>query len=413
MRAVLARRPGMRLLGAAQLISLTGDWVLIVALPYFVFQRTQSSLAAGGIFFFAVLSRLVFGAASGVIVDSMDRQWTMVVAHLLSALSLLGLVAVVHVPGLLWLTYPVVFLEACVSQVAFTARSAFIPSIVDREELTEANTVIATTDSLSRLAGPPLGGVLLAAGGLDVVVLADVASYAVAAAMVACIRVAPRPAAEVVQPAWRARVLGVPAMVKEGVDELLGRGDLRYILVVSAIMMLGLGVFNAQAVPFAGGALGLDSRGVGLLFAAFAASYVMFAPLAPLALKRFPMPTLFVCGLAIKGAALAGAGATRLLPLEFVLFALFGLPDMVLLVAVRSHIQARVDRALLGRTTSSVWTVLNVAMLAGSGVASAAAQRFGPPSVLTATGAATLAVASVLALLAWRAAAAVPSSQRA
>src|SRR5919198_1112108 len=81
------RQRNFALLWFAGLISLAGDWMLIVALPIYVYQLTGSTLATSTMFIAGRLPTLLFGSVAGVFVDRWDRKRTMVVANLLLALG--------------------------------------------------------------------------------------------------------------------------------------------------------------------------------------------------------------------------------------------------------------------------------------------------------------------------------------
>ncbi len=85
------RRRDFALLWFGGLVSLAGDWMLFVALPIYVYQRTGSALATGAMFTAGLLPNVLFGSVAGVFVDPWDRKRTMVVANVLLAASVLPL----------------------------------------------------------------------------------------------------------------------------------------------------------------------------------------------------------------------------------------------------------------------------------------------------------------------------------
>ena len=93
MLAVLRQR-NFALVWVAGLISLTGDWLLFVGLPLYVYQLTGSTLATGAAVVVRVLPRLVLGSVAGGFVDRWDRRRTMIATNLLLGLCLLPLLTV-------------------------------------------------------------------------------------------------------------------------------------------------------------------------------------------------------------------------------------------------------------------------------------------------------------------------------
>src|SRR4029077_110257 len=89
--------------------------------------------------------------------------------------------------------YAVLVTESSVSQLFGPARLALVPSLLrgGKEELLTANALTGVAAHLARLIGPAVGGVIVAAGGLGVVVVVDSISFVVSAAMLALIRARP------------------------------------------------------------------------------------------------------------------------------------------------------------------------------------------------------------------------------
>jgi MFS family permease len=161
------------------LISLTGNRVLSVSLPFYVYAQTGSTLATAGMVIATIIPSILFSSVAGVFVDRWNRQQVMVISNVLLAIILLPLL-VVSVTGWLWLVYVVAFLETTVATFFRSAENALLPQIVTREQLIPANSLNTLNDTLARLIGPALGGMLLAAGSLEVVILFDSVSYALA-----------------------------------------------------------------------------------------------------------------------------------------------------------------------------------------------------------------------------------------
>ena len=190
MLAVLRRR-NFALLWLGQLVSQIGDMVLMVALPFYVYQLTGSLLQTGLMYIVETLPRILFGSLAGMFVDRWDRRWTMIVSDFGRAAALLLLLA--HSPSSLWLLYAVACIQSIISLFFVPASSATTPTLVPEHQLVAANSLQSLNESVMRLVGPPLGGALLALAGIAGVVLVDSASFLFSAAMLLLI-VAPKPA---------------------------------------------------------------------------------------------------------------------------------------------------------------------------------------------------------------------------
>src|SRR5688572_7749656 len=103
MLAVLRQR-NFALVWVAGLISLTGDWLLMVALPLVVYDLTGSTAATAAAAATRVLPNLLVGPVAGVFVDRWDRRRTMIASNLLLGVSILPLL-LVRSADWLWLLY--------------------------------------------------------------------------------------------------------------------------------------------------------------------------------------------------------------------------------------------------------------------------------------------------------------------
>ncbi len=104
------RQRNFALLWFGGIISMTGDMVLYVALPYYVYSLTGSVLSTGLMFVVETLPSILLGSLAGVFVDRWDRKRTMIVTNILQGLCLLLLLLVKSVERL-WIVYLVSFVE--------------------------------------------------------------------------------------------------------------------------------------------------------------------------------------------------------------------------------------------------------------------------------------------------------------
>ena len=151
------RRRNVALLALGHLISVVGSWILLIALPFYIYQRTGSALAAGSMFLLEMVPALLFGSLAGVFADRWDRRRTMIVADVLRAVILLPLLLATR-DGWLWVVFPVAFLEATVTQFFLPARGALLPALVPDEELEGANAAISVGRSSPCWPGRSLAG---------------------------------------------------------------------------------------------------------------------------------------------------------------------------------------------------------------------------------------------------------------
>ncbi len=261
------RQRNFALLWAGGLISMIGDWVLFVGLPYEIYRQTGSTLATGAMVLALLIPRIAFGSVAGVYVDRWDRRRLMIVVNLLMAASLLPLLAV-PVVGL-WVVYLVLVTESTLSQLFTPAEVALLPNLLEggEEQLVPANALSGVNRHLARLIGPLIGGVVVAVGGLTLVAVVDAGSFLLATALIAAIRYAspprvPHPSVEAETVSAWSRLIGE---WREGLRLVWNEPVLRALLVFFCITSIGEGLTSTLFVPWVTNALHSDAAGYGAL----------------------------------------------------------------------------------------------------------------------------------------------------
>jgi len=371
MLAVLRQR-NFALLWAGGLISMFGDWLLFIALPFYIYDLTGSTLATGAMFIAETLPILLFGSIGGVFADRWDRKKTMIVADLLRAALLLLLLAV-RSPEWLWAIYLVVFVQSSVGQFFNPAKGALIPQLVDESLLMPANSLNSLGVELTRLIGAPLGGALMALLGLSSVVVVDCVSFVVSALLIGLIA-APRGerTAQAATPDAGIAVLlaGVWRDLVEGLRLVRSTRWLTGLFLAMGVLMFGQGITNALLVPFVEQVLHGDAQifgwivtaqGIGGLIGGLLAGTIgrLFSPVRIMALSAVAMGVLILLIVNIP-----------VLPVVLALLAVIGLPAVAFMVSEATMLQSGVADQYRGRVMGSYGMALALAMLIGMGVAS-------------------------------------------
>jgi MFS family permease len=163
------------------------DGVLWVALPLLAVQLTRSPLLIAGVNLAARLPWLV-ALVAGALADRLDRRQTMVRVNLVRTVVLGGLaLAVAADLATLAMLYAVALLLGLAETLFDTSAQSLLPALVSRDELTTANSRLFAVELVANtFVGPPLGG-LLAAAGLAVAMGAPAAAYLAGAGCLALI----------------------------------------------------------------------------------------------------------------------------------------------------------------------------------------------------------------------------------
>jgi MFS family permease len=163
------------------------DGVLWVALPLLAVQLTRSPLLIAGVNLAARLPWLL-ALVAGALADRLDRRQTMVRVNLVRTVVLGGLaLAVAADLATLAMLYAVALLLGLAETLFDTSAQSLLPALVSRDELTTANSRLFAVELVANtFVGPPLGG-LLAAAGLAVAMGAPAAAYLAGAGCLALI----------------------------------------------------------------------------------------------------------------------------------------------------------------------------------------------------------------------------------
>jgi MFS family permease len=190
------RRAPLYALYGADAISLSGNAVAQVAIPWFVLTTTGSAALTGLVVFFNFLPIVLAAFFGGVVVDRLGFRASSVVADLASSAAVAAIPLLHATVGLpLWQLMALVFLGALLDAPGATARAALFPDVVEtaRVPMERASGIRAGIQQGSTLVGAPLGGVLVAVFGATGALWLDAASFLFSAALVVVF--VPRPQA--------------------------------------------------------------------------------------------------------------------------------------------------------------------------------------------------------------------------
>ena len=371
MIAVLRQR-NFLLLWIGGLLSVTGDFLLFIALPFFIYDLTGSVLAAGAMCMAQELPRVFLDSVAGVFVDRWDRKRTMVVADLSRALILLPLLFAAT-GGPLWPIYAVIFVESTFSIFFLPAQSSIIPSLVEERHLVGANSLTSMSQDIPALVGALLGGALLGVVGLSGLILLDVATYLVSAAIISRIRyVRPdseEPTATVPTAAGSRSLAGAFAGVwREWAGGLrAARADRKVatVLAIIAVTMISEGVLGGGAPEFSWIIAGLGLGGI-------AGSFVVGW------LSRFVTATrILAVSLCFNGAILAVIFGIASLPVTLALSPFAGASVVGWYAGGQTLLQTWVSDEYLGRVFGAYEATQGLLLLGGMGLAVALGDLIG------------------------------------
>jgi DHA3 family macrolide efflux protein-like MFS transporter len=241
MLTALLRNRRFVLLWLTQMFVTLGDTLFSLGVMVTVYQRTQSTLQTALVTVATTSPPFLFGPFAGVMVDRYPRRVILVGVNFIKAL-LVGILfwflnpETFYLPGV----YLVVFMLAITGTLYRPSISATIPSLVERDELVRANSLIMTTNQAIMGLGYIVGGYLLAQLSVLNVIAGVATSYGIATALVALIQFAKRPPnREVSHPP------SVFSSIAEGLRYIRGHPLARSLLVMETIEFIPHGLWSS------------------------------------------------------------------------------------------------------------------------------------------------------------------------
>ncbi|HLZ96239.1 MAG TPA: MFS transporter [Candidatus Dormibacteraeota bacterium] len=262
----LRRHRDFRLLFAGRLVSFFGNMISSVALPFQAYQLTHSVFLVGLLELVAFGSVLAFAFLGGALADARDRRGMVLASE--AALTVFSVILVVNAAlphPQVWVLFLVMVGWGGLDALQRPSLDAMLPRLVDRSELTAAAALGSLRGTLGQIAGPALGGVLIAAFGLPFTYTVDVATYLVGLVCLYLMRAMPPPP-DAERPSVR--------RVMEGLRYARSRPELIGTYAVDVIAMF----FGMPIALFPAIAAGLGGPGVlGLMYAAPAVGAFLFS----------------------------------------------------------------------------------------------------------------------------------------
>jgi len=386
------RHRNYRLFWTGMVVSLVGMWVQSTAQSFLVWELTRSPLATSLTTLFFSLPSTVLALFGGVVADRVDRRRLLLVTQAIFMLQSAVLAALTFTDLIrVWHIYLLALLNGTVMAFDAPTRQSLIPSLVAREDLTNAIALTSTAFNGSRVIGPPIGGLIYAAVGPAWCFALNAITYPAILVALAVIR----PAQSLLQRArthpWRD--------LREGVSFAARSPLIRGLLLMVALNGAFAFTYIVLMPVIASQVLGGGARENGFLIGAAGVGATLGA--LGVATVRSPRrPGRIIVGFGFAGAAgLVALSFSRQLSLSMAITAFAAGSIMAFLATCNSTIQGYTPDELRGRVMS-----LYTFALIGSGplnalLAGVLGSALGAPLTIAISG---LLMAAAIAVIASR-----------
>jgi len=332
--------PNYRRYFSGQVVSLSGNWMQMVAESWLILELTGSGVAVGLTTALQFVPILLFGAWGGLLADRFPKRNLLIATQTMMILPALGLLAVTA-SGVVapWMVYALVFARGAVNSVDNPTRQSFVIEMVGAERVVNAVSLNSVIVHSARIFGPALAGILIATLGVAPCFAVNALSFVVMIAALA--RMSP------VDLSAAPRAPREPGAIRAGLRYVRATPELAVPLALMALVGT-LGLNFPVILPllarfsFDGGA-----SAYALLVSAMGAGAVIGA-LVTGARGRTGPGLVAAAALAFGLLSLLAAGAPSL-ALEVPVLALLGASAVTFAAAINSSLQLAVAAEMRGR----------------------------------------------------------------
>lgn len=387
------RHRDFRFFWTGALVSNIGSWMQNAAVPYVVFELTDSTTLVGLTAFLQMIPVVFVGPWSGPLADRVDRRRLLLLTQALMALLAFGLWGVwasgwESVPALMAL----IALSGVVAGVNTPAWQAFVPSLVPRDDLLNAVALNSAQFNAGRAIGPAMAGAVLVTLGPSWAFFLNALSFA---GVIFTLWVIRRP-----PPERRPVSGGSLRQFAEGVRYVRASPEiLACMLLVLAVA--GLGQPIVQLLPvYAERVFDVGGGAYGVLAGAIGAGATVAVPLLGW-LEGLRRSRLLAGSIIGYGALLVGFAQAPGFLLAVALITMAGMAFLAVVSTLQTTVQLLVDEALRGRVMAVYVMAFTAAYPVGSLLQGWVADHLGAPTTTTVAGLALVALAGVLASTPW------------
>jgi MFS family permease len=376
----------------AAFVGSIGNWMQATAQGWLVLSLTDSNIALGATSAAATAPILFLSILAGVLADRVDLRRLLAGAQLAAAgvaavLAILTMTRVVE----FWHVLVLAFVSGAVGALATPAFQAVVSTIVDRSAIGSAIALNSAQFNLSRVLGPTVAGLVIAAGSLVLAFWANAIGLVIVAILIWTLPIRrASSAARVEASLW--------ANLTDGIRYVRAERTIAILVLLAAVPALFILNYLVLMPVFARDILKIGAPGLGLLNASLGVGALSGALLVAILRPSGGSGRLMMLGLGSASVGLIVFGLSPWLPLSCVALAALGASQVAYYATTNTLIQVLVSPRLRGRVLSLyILTSLGVIPF-GNLLAGAIAEEFGPPLALAGGGTVTLIILVIVAI---------------
>ena len=381
-----------RLFYGGQGISLIGTWIQHTAMPWLVYEVTDSVFLLGVVAFTGQIPTLILGSFAGVLTDRWNRYHILIITQILAMTQALILAALIFFGNIeVWHIIVLSILLGCINAFDIPARQSFLVEMVeDKKDLGNAIALNSTMVNGARLIGPSIAGILIATVGEGPCFLVNGLSYIMVIASLLSMKISPR------------KILSSSASfgkdLREGFRYTFGFPPIKFIILLLALVSLTGLPYSVLMPVYAKEVLQGGPHTFGFLMGATGLGAMTGA--IYLASRRTiqGLERVIPLAAAVFGIGLIAVSVSRIFPVSLAIMVITGIGMMLGLASSNTILQTIVDDDKRGRVMSIYTMAFMGTTPFGSLFAGTLASILGVPVTLAIGGSVCILGAIVFAL---------------
>lgn len=341
-----------RIFWFGQLISLIGNWMQTIALPWLAYSITKSPFLLGVVGALQFTPTLLFSLFIGAVIDRFEKRKVILAAQSLMAVIALVLSALV-LSGYIsyWHILIIAVLQGCANAVEMPTRQTFMIEMVGKKDLMNAIGLNSATFNAARIIGPAAAGIVMTTIGIGYCFLINAASFVPIIIGLTLIR----PLVCVLK-TERTNVL---TDIADGFRYIVKNGSLARIMLIVLIVGMFIMNFNVLVPVLAKTALKQGEAGFGFLMSCMGFGSLIGAISTATRSRQGPKTSMLFAMATAAGLCFVGISFSRNYALSAVLLAAAGFATVTFMTTANSSLQLSSDDAFRSRVIS-IYFFINV-----------------------------------------------------
>lgn len=332
-------------------ISSLGDYIYDIAIVVYLYKLTGSSLVLGGFFVFQFIPSLIFTPVVGTLIDKLNKRKIIIFTNFIRGILLLILLFKIST-SIIFLT--TLILGICDELIRAT-NNAMIPQIVDKNQITRANSILSILDSSTMIIGPVIASFLMSITEITGSIILNALSFAISGIIMGLTKIN--------NININTKKENFFYEVKKGLKVIFQDKFIKYIIIIWGLLLMGIGITSSLIMILITDYMGLTTKSYGWLTAAEGVG-IAIASLIIIRKKNTSNVHLVVYGLAFLGIGILIAGLFSNIYVLLVSYLIIGFGASTAPVGIRSLLQTNISKDMLGRVFTSVrFTVTSLRIL--------------------------------------------------